>query len=165
MSNPSITYSSPGLGQSLIKKDPLQGMSYQAPSINMFEGTDTDNFLKSLKQYQAPSTSMFEGTDLDNFSKTDLSFSTGSDALDNFEPSTGSAAAESSSFGDLFKDEFAISNYATLGGLALNLLGYSDRKKAMEQQLAQGQVALDEAKGDLAFKLNKRANLNKPSNV
>lgn len=73
--------------------------------------------------------------------------------------------AESFSFGDLFKDEFAISNYATAGGLALNLLGYSDREKAMKQQLAQGQVALDKLKSDYAFTENKRANLNKPSNL
>lgn len=142
MAIPSISYSSPGLGQSLSNQDTLQSMLYQAPSTNMFKGSDLDNFVK-----------------------TDFSSSTGSNVLDKFGSSTGGAGAESSSFGDLFKDEFAISNYATLGGLALNLLGYSDRKKAMEQQLAQGQVALDEAKGDLAFKLNKRANLNKPSNV
>ena len=137
MAIPSISYSSPGLGQSLITNSGLQGMTYQAPSFNMFEGSDLDNFVK-----------------------TDFSSSTGSNVLDKFGSSTGGAGAESSSFGDLFKDEFAISNYATLGGLALNLLGYSDREKAMKQKLATGQVNLDNLKGNLAFKEKKRANLN-----
>jgi hypothetical protein len=142
MAIPDIPYSSPGLGQLLSNQDSLQGMRYQAPSTNMFKGSDLDNFVK-----------------------TDFSSSTGSNVLDTFKPSTGGVGAESSPFGDLFKDEFAISNYATLGGLALNLLGYGDRKRAMEQQLAQGKIALDDAKSDLAFKRNKRANLNKLSGI
>lgn len=74
-------------------------------------------------------------------------------------------ANQGSSFGDLLNNEFAISNIATLGGLAANLLGYSDRKRAMEQQLAQGQVDLEDARSDSAFKRAKRANLNNSTNV
>lgn len=75
------------------------------------------------------------------------------------------ATNQGSSFGDFLSNEFAISNIATLGGLAANLLGYSDRKRAMEQQLAQGQVALEDARSDSAFKSAKRANLNNSTNA
>jgi|SaaInl59LU_5_DNA_1037362.scaffolds.fasta_scaffold02325_5 hypothetical protein len=72
---------------------------------------------------------------------------------------------EDSYFGNLLKDEFAISNMATIGGLALNLLGYGDRKKAMEQQLALGKVNLANAQDNRKFLSDKRANLNKPRNI
>jgi hypothetical protein len=75
------------------------------------------------------------------------------------------SSGEDSYFGNLLKDEFAISNMATIGGLALNLLGYGDRKKAMEQQLALGKVNLANAQDNRKFLSDKRANLNKPRNV
>ena len=55
-----------------------------------------------------------------------------------------------------------LSGMAQLGGLAMQLAGYSDRKKQMEVQTASLQQNLAQAKTDSAFKAATRSNLNAP---
>jgi hypothetical protein len=120
MADPSI----PGLGKSLSNPDPYQGLAYQAKNINLFEGTDLDKFLK-----------------------TDFSFSTGSEAIDNYTP----MEIGTDSKGGFFSDPKQMAGFGSLitagAGLANTLAMMpilqeqrrsleQNRKFAAEDQLA-----------------------------
>lgn len=122
----------------MVKEFALKNPVQEVPMIDTGVSSTTENVLGNVKN------------DIGSLSAKGIS-DVGSDIA---------AGSEGSAIGDFLNNEFAMSNLATFGGLAANLLGFSDRKRAMEQQLAQGKVALESAKGDLAFKKAKRANLN-----
>ena len=128
MAIPSISYSSPGLGQSLTANSGLQGMTYQAP--NPFAGTGLDT---TVPLFDMPAT-------------------TGSAAIDNYTPMEIGTDPEGGFFSD-GKQMAGLGSLVSAGAGLANTLAMMpilrEQRKTLEQNrqfAAEDQLARRTAK-------------------
>lgn len=131
-----LPYSSPGLGMSLAGGNNMSGMTYQAPSYNMFKGTDLGNFMD-----------------------TDFTATTGSAALDNFTP-VDISAGEEGFFDNIFSDKYKMGNIAGLAGALTQLAAAPTMLKQAKLQNKSLQFNLDTARDEQAKRSKNIAGFN-----
>jgi hypothetical protein len=99
--------------------------------------------------YQAPSTNMFKGTDLGNFTDTDFTATTGSAAIDNFTP-VDIPAGEEGFFDNILSDKYKAGNIAGLASSLAQLAALPAMLKQAKLQNKSLQFNLDTAKNEQA---------------
>lgn len=131
-----LSYSSPGLGMSLAGSTNMAGMNYQAPSLDMFKGTDVGNFMDT--DYTAP---------------------TGSAAIDNFTPAN-IPAGEEGFFDNILSDKYKAGNIAGLASSLAQLAALPTMLKQAKLQNKSLQFNLDTAKDEQAKRSKNIAGFN-----
>ena len=113
-----------------------------------------------FKQYEAPkvANSILPADWKTSYQKTD--YSPNLDAIDTFKSKQLTLGGGDTSTGFGFGvDGESLQGYAQLGGLAMQLLGYSDKKKHMKAQTAGLKQNIAQQATDNAFKASTIANL------
>lgn len=121
-----LSYSSPGLGMSLASSNNMSGMSYQAPSYDLFKGNDVGSIMD-----------------------TDFTATTGSAAIDNFTP-VDIAASEEGFFDNILSDKYKAGNIAGLASSLAQLAALPTMLKQAKLQNKSLQFNLDTAKDEQA---------------